>query len=302
MRRPANLFALALAVVLAVAAAVPGSPSSANGGCAPGADWGTPRPDLADGVVALVNGHRRAQGLGPLAVSPSLTAAAVWKARHMAEHGYMAHDDPAPPASRSTGDRIAACGYRGGGWGENIAMGYATPAAVMQGWLASPGHRSNIERSGYVAIGVGAAVRRNGYVYWAQVFGTVREHDAPAPQSQPQANRPPRAQREARRLPSTLFTSQLFDLARRPRAGRRFTVRVAVVRKADKLWVRKGRVRCRARAAGRPASVRVHRFRRGLATCVFRVPRSAHRHRLTGVIRIDAAGSTTARWFSRRVR
>ena len=299
--RPAKPLALALA--LAAAAVVPAATSSAGGRCTPGGDWAAARADLADAVVALVNGHRRARGLGPVAVSPSLTAAAVWKARHMAEYGYMAHDDPAPPIGRSTGERIAACGYEGGGWGENIAMGYTTPAAVMQGWLTSPGHRGNIERSGYVAIGVGAAVRRNGVVYWAQAFGTELERGASPPQQpNPQSQRERRPRPETRRVPSTLFTSRLFDLARRPHAGRRFTVRVAVVQKASRVWVRDGRVRCRARVDGRAVSARVHRFRRGLATCVFQTPRRTRGLRLAGTIRIHAVGSTTARWFSRRIR
>jgi uncharacterized protein YkwD len=36
-----------------------------------------------------------------------------------------------------------ACGY-GKVVGENIGFGYASPRAVVAGWLASPGHRANI--------------------------------------------------------------------------------------------------------------------------------------------------------------
>ena len=50
----------------------------------------------------------------------------------MAKYGYMAHDDPAPPVARSMAERMAACGVTGG-WGENIAAGYATPASVVHG-------------------------------------------------------------------------------------------------------------------------------------------------------------------------
>ena len=307
MRLPRTTALLAVAAAVAALAAAP--LSSAPTACTPGAGWGTPRADLANAVVELVNAHRRARGLRPLAASGTLTAAAVWKARHMAEYRYMAHHDPAPPVARSTGDRIAACGYRGGGWGENIAMGFATPAAVMHGWLTSPGHRANIERPAYAAIGVGAARGSNGAVYWAQAFGTERD-GAPAPTSQAAAapKRAPapkpatRRPQAVSRTPSALFTSQLFDLRRRPHAGRRYTVRVAVVQRSTKAWVRAGRIRCRATVDGRRAWVGVHRFRRGIATCVFRTPRWGHGHRLTGTIRITARGATTARWFSRRIR
>jgi uncharacterized protein YkwD len=89
----------------------------------------------------------------------------------MAHRRYLAHNDPAPPVTRTVGQRLAACGFVGGGWGENIANGYRTAEAVVSGWLSSPGHRANIERASYGVIGVGAAVSSNGAVYWAQSFG-----------------------------------------------------------------------------------------------------------------------------------
>jgi hypothetical protein len=98
----------------------------------------------------------------------------------MARYLYMTHNDPAPPVARSTADRMAACGVTGG-WGENIAYGYSTPEAVMQGWLNSPGHRANIENGSYRSIGVGAAVGSNGRVYWAQAFSTQAGSTPPPP-------------------------------------------------------------------------------------------------------------------------
>ena len=170
---------LGVFAVLLVAAALMLSPGTRSAGaavgdCVPGADWGTPRADLAGQVVDLVNQHRRSIGRVELQVSPTLTNSAVWKARHMAKYLYMQHSDPAPPVARSVGDRLAACGYpTNAGWGENIAYGYATAASVMQGWLNSSGHRANIENPNFRAIGVGAAVSSTGRVYWAQNFGTV---------------------------------------------------------------------------------------------------------------------------------
>ncbi|MDX6398224.1 MAG: hypothetical protein QOJ43_1632 [Gaiellaceae bacterium] len=174
----------ALALITAVGAfavtapaGVPGSPQAAGavvGDCAPGADWGTPRQDLTARVTELVNQHRASLGLSQLTVSTTLTNASVWKARHMAKYVYMTHNDPAPPVARTTAERLQACGYPTGsaGWGENIAYGYATADAVMQGWLGSAGHRANIENATYRSIGVGAASSSTGRIYWAQAFGT----------------------------------------------------------------------------------------------------------------------------------
>ena len=46
--------------------------------------------------------------------------------------------------------------------GENIAAGYASPQAVMNGWMNSPGHRSNILNGSFNAIGVGH-YQKDGY-------------------------------------------------------------------------------------------------------------------------------------------
>jgi uncharacterized protein YkwD len=155
------------------AAAVAGIPAAATaaGNCVPAPSWPADRADLAAQVVTLVNAHRAQLGLVPLVVSPTLTAAAAWKARDMAAYNYLDHDDP-PPDARSPDERVAACGYPATQWGENIAMGYASAQAVVDAWLASPEHRANIERPEFRATGVGAA---GAPLYWAQSFGAVAD-------------------------------------------------------------------------------------------------------------------------------
>jgi hypothetical protein len=140
-------------------------------GCNRDASWAEMKPAWEAEVLALTNAHRTSLGLGSLAPSKSLTAAATWKAAHMARYEYMAHDDPAPPIDRTWDQRIRDCGYSSGA-GENIAYGYGTPQAVFEGWLNSAGHRRNIENPTYKVIGVGAAVPSSGTPYWAQIFGT----------------------------------------------------------------------------------------------------------------------------------
>jgi uncharacterized protein YkwD len=176
---------LSLAALLCAAALVAWpATAAAVGDCTPASSWPAARADLATQVVTLVNAHRATLGLQPLAVSPTLTAAATWKARHMAAYGYMTHDDPGPPVARTAGDRIAACAYPGAMWGENIAEGYNTAQAVLDGWLSSPDHRANIENPDYRATGVGAA---GSPVYWSQTFGAVVDAGATVPASAPAA-------------------------------------------------------------------------------------------------------------------
>ena len=183
-------------LLLAVSAGSPTPPqglAAAVGDCTPGSDWGTQRGDFAARVIELVNDHRAGKGLQRLTVSPALTNASVWKALHMAEYDYLGHDDPAPPVARTTGERIAACGY-GDGWGENIAFGYPTPESVVAAWLTSDGHRRNIENPTYVVTGVGVATDEGGPLTWAQVFGTSAAGSSlppPPPPPPPEEPGPP---------------------------------------------------------------------------------------------------------------
>jgi uncharacterized protein YkwD len=155
------------------AAAVAGTPAAATaaGNCVPSPSWPADQADLAAQVITLVNAHRAQLGLVPLVVSPTLTAAAEWKARNMAAYGYLNHDDPAPD-SRTADERVLACGYPATQWGENIGTGYANAQAVVDAWLASPEHRANIERPEFRATGVGVAGTPT---YWAQSFGAIAD-------------------------------------------------------------------------------------------------------------------------------
>src|SRR3954449_10505194 len=128
-RRPL-LLALAILAAALASLVAPAVSETAAGDCTPGGDWPATKADLSTAVLALVNQHRATVGAPALMTSPTLAAAAAWKARHMAKYGYMTHDDPAPPVARTPADRLAACGYVGG-WGENIAFGYTTPPAVV---------------------------------------------------------------------------------------------------------------------------------------------------------------------------
>ncbi len=69
----------------------------------------------------------------------------------------------------SMSDRIDRQGYAWRRLAENIAAGYPSPEAVVEGWMNSPGHRANILNCDLTEIGVGHYQR-----YWTQNFGTPR--------------------------------------------------------------------------------------------------------------------------------
>ena len=115
-------------------------------------------------VVALVNEQRAANGLQPLTLSTALSNAARTKSQDMHDHHYFAHESP---TYGSPFEMLTSFGIRYRTAGENIAMGYATPEAVMNAWMNSSGHRANILNASYTQIGVGYVADGN---YWTQEF------------------------------------------------------------------------------------------------------------------------------------
>lgn len=141
----------------------------------PDPSWPAVQPDLEAAVMALVNAHRATLGLSRLGRLASLTASSEWKSRHMAQYRYLGHDDPAPPVARTWLQRLVDNGYPSQFAAENAAYGQPTPDAVVSAWLASDGHRENIETPAWTGTGVGAATGPTGIVYWTQSFGVVSD-------------------------------------------------------------------------------------------------------------------------------
>ena len=115
-------------------------------------------------VVRLVNAERAKHGLAALTEDWELSRVARYKSQDMHDNRYFAHNSP----TYGTPFRmLRAFGLSYRTAGENIAMGYAAPAAVVAGWMNSEGHRANILSSAYTKIGVGYVA--DGH-YWTQQF------------------------------------------------------------------------------------------------------------------------------------
>ncbi|WP_240810273.1 CAP domain-containing protein [Actinomadura sp. WMMA1423] len=142
----------------------PAPRSTAPGGGSGGGGGGT----LAQQVVSLTNAERAKNGCGALTVDSRLQAAAQGHSNDMIARNFFDHTNP---SGRNPGDRITAAGYRWSTYGENIAYGQRTAAAVMSAWMNSSGHRANILNCRFKNIGVGVALK-SGTPYWTQNFGT----------------------------------------------------------------------------------------------------------------------------------
>lgn len=115
-------------------------------------------------VIRLVNEIRAENGLKALTYDWELSRVARIKSQDMKDNNYFAHNSPVYGTPFQM-IRNFGISYRTAG--ENIAKGYRTPQAVVDGWMNSSGHRANILSSSFTKIGVGYVSSGN---YWTQMF------------------------------------------------------------------------------------------------------------------------------------
>lgn len=120
-----------------------------------------------DEVVRLVNIERSKQGLPALKSHWELSRVARYKSQDMINKNYFSHTSP---TYGSPFQMMESFGLKFSSAGENIAYGQRTPQEVVTAWMNSPGHRANILSRSYTHIGVGAAKKSNGTLYWTQMF------------------------------------------------------------------------------------------------------------------------------------
>ncbi len=127
-------------------------------------------------ILELVNIERTKRELDPLSIDNQLDQAANFHNDEMVRADMMSHQ---LPGEADLGERVSATGYSWTRVAENIAAGYTTPEAVVEGWMNSPGHKENILNPEFIHIGIGyeyAPDENNAFddydVYWTQVFAT----------------------------------------------------------------------------------------------------------------------------------
>jgi uncharacterized protein YkwD len=132
-------------------------------------------------VVRLTNAARIKAGLQPLVRNSLLDRASDAHVRDMdQQNAYLAHTGS---QGSTPEERIKSFGYKAA-WVnlegnkrrtirlENAATGWATPAEVVEAWLASPGHRAAMLDPETKEIGVAFVYdNENATTYWVQNFG-----------------------------------------------------------------------------------------------------------------------------------
>lgn len=134
-------------------------------------------------VVNLINHERTSQHIPAVRRDSRLDSAAFRHSQDMAQNGFCGHtgSDGSTP-----GQRARDAGYDWRGIGEIVACGQHSPAAAVNAWMNSPGHRAIIMDSRYVDIGC-AEVNR----MWTCKFAWNGGHVPPPPPPPTPTPRPP---------------------------------------------------------------------------------------------------------------
>ena len=126
-------------------------------------------------MLTLINGYREENGVGPLTLSATLTAAAEVHSQEMADEDYLSHtmQGGVTWSQNMTDHGYGYETYRG----ENIAAGNEGAAATFEQWVNSSGHRANMLNPNYTAIGIGRANGADSTFgwYWTTNFGGVTD-------------------------------------------------------------------------------------------------------------------------------
>ncbi len=105
-----------------------------------------------DGVFKWTNINRQENGLVSLKNNTQLNISARKKLDDMFAKQYFEH---VSPSGVGVGDLGKKSGYEYVLIGENLAMGnFKNDQAVLEAWMASPGHRANILNTEYQDIGI----------------------------------------------------------------------------------------------------------------------------------------------------
>ncbi len=126
-------------------------------------------------ILELTNQERISRGLSPLQSDKRLSDVARNHSQDMLNRRFFSHTNP---DGKSVRDRVenAYPGIFQSGVGENIYQFVSydgsdanIAANLVKGWMDSPGHRENILKPEYVALGVGV-FQQSSDLYATQVF------------------------------------------------------------------------------------------------------------------------------------
>jgi uncharacterized protein YkwD len=116
-------------------------------------------------ILKLINAHRATLKLNALVMNEIIRKEARQHSQNMADgKTAFGHDGFSERTSRM---RSQISGITA--TAENVAAGFSTAQTVVDGWLNSAGHRTNIEGN-YTLSGIGTAKDAKGKLYFTHLF------------------------------------------------------------------------------------------------------------------------------------
>lgn len=117
-------------------------------------------------TMKLINDYRVSIGLNPLEKINHISFKCEEHNKYMIANNVMDHSNF---ASRSENIMLV---LKAKSVGENVAYNYKTSAAVLKGWLDSPGHKANIEGD-YTHFGLSVTADAAGKKYYTNIFAKI---------------------------------------------------------------------------------------------------------------------------------
>ena len=116
-------------------------------------------------ILYYVNAYREKHHLAPLQMNRVISREATKHSRDMASHAMPFGHNEFNGRIKRLYQQIREC--RGGA--ENVAYYRINDKKLVDGWIASRGHRQNI-LGGYNLTGIGIAHGKTGWAYYTQIF------------------------------------------------------------------------------------------------------------------------------------
>jgi len=133
--------------------------------------------DSARRLVGAINAARSAGGccttgecFEPAATLLEDSSLSLAARRHATDLSLTATFDHASSNGALTADRLLAAGYQGCSYGEDLALGIDSAAAVVDAWLASPTHCPVLLEPAFADVGI-AVTEAPGGTLWVADFG-----------------------------------------------------------------------------------------------------------------------------------
>jgi uncharacterized protein YkwD len=133
-------------------------------------------------LVCLINDQRSRWGLPRFSEAPVLNRVAQSWTDDMTRKNFFNNGD--------FQSRVTTAPYRWNAAGENIGTGFATPAEVLEAWMASDRHCRDVLSPYLSQVGTGLVARgvaavKSHYATWTQVYGNPIDRSYPTTRTAP---------------------------------------------------------------------------------------------------------------------